>query len=361
VALELGLWRVDGSMPVRVTPSGVPFESQLEGMIEADPTMLGSPLLLIGRQVPTEFGKFIDVLALDDEGALHVLELKRDRTPREVVAQVLDYGSWVQGVSHEQVLDIFSAYRPGVALEQAWSDRFGGSPPEELNATHQLTVVANEVDPATERIVTYLAGFAVPVNVVFFRYFVDGDRAYLAQTWLLPEGQGNARGAQALATRTRGPWNGTDWYVSFGEENGSRNWEDASTYGFISAGGGEWFSRTLRKLPAGGRVFVCIPKTGYVGVGTVAGPAQRFDDATVTVDGLTRRLAELPLTGTYRHAAANAGEDMAEYIVPVAWTATRPRADAVWAKGLFANQNSACKLRSRFTLDHLMDRFGLDD
>ena len=40
---------------------------------------------------------------------------------------------------------------------------------------------------ATERIVTYLTGFNVPVNVVFFRYFRDGDREHLARNWLLDE------------------------------------------------------------------------------------------------------------------------------------------------------------------------------
>jgi hypothetical protein len=44
-------------------------------------------------------------------------------------------------------------------------------------------------------------------------------------------------------------------------------------YGFISAGGGEWFSRTLKNLPLGARVFASIPKCGYVGVGTVIGEA----------------------------------------------------------------------------------------
>ena len=38
---------------------------------------------------------YIDLLAIDADGNLHVLELKRDKTPRDVVAQVLDYGSWV--------------------------------------------------------------------------------------------------------------------------------------------------------------------------------------------------------------------------------------------------------------------------
>jgi len=35
---------------------------------------------------------------------------------------------------------------------------------------------AAEVDAATERIIEYLAkGYGVPVNVVFFRYFLDGS------------------------------------------------------------------------------------------------------------------------------------------------------------------------------------------
>ena len=35
--------------------------------------------------------------------------------------------------------------------------------------------------------------------------------------------------------------------------------EDAVKYGFVSAGGGRWYSQTLRGLPVGARVFVNIP------------------------------------------------------------------------------------------------------
>jgi RecB family endonuclease NucS len=41
----------------------------------------------------TSYGKRIDILAIDAEGTLYVLELKRDQTPRGIVAQLLDYGS----------------------------------------------------------------------------------------------------------------------------------------------------------------------------------------------------------------------------------------------------------------------------
>ncbi|MGY1592241.1 endonuclease NucS domain-containing protein [Geodermatophilus sp. SYSU D00708] len=359
--LEVGLWRVDGGKPVKVTATGVPLESQLETMIEADPTILGTPLLLVGRQVPTDYGTFIDLLAVDDEGALHVLELKRDRTPREVVAQVLDYGSWVRTLSHAQVLEIFTAYKPGVAFEQEWTATFGGDAPEELNGGHRLTIVAGDVDPATERIIGYLTDLGVPVNVVFFRYFDDGDRAYLARTWLIDEARTPPRTGSTSRGGTREPWNELDWYVSFGEESGNRDWDDARRYGFVSAGGGEWFSRTLRKLPVGGRVFACIPGVGYVGVGTVTGEAQPFEEAVVEVDGQSVRLADQPLRAAYQHGPLPTGEDHREYIVPVTWQQTRPRSEPYWVKGMFANQNSACKLRNRFTLEQLATAFDLGD
>ena len=57
--------------------------------------------------------------------------------------------------------------------------------------------VASEIDPATERIIRYLAGMDVPINVVFFRYYTDDGQAYLARTSLLQEGRMAAKPAAA--------------------------------------------------------------------------------------------------------------------------------------------------------------------
>jgi hypothetical protein len=66
---------------------------------------------------------------------------------------------------------------------------------------------------------------------------------------------------QANATITSSgpnePWNG-EFYCSFGEDK-ERSWEDAVQYGFISAGGGAWYSRTLQLLNPGNRVWVKVP------------------------------------------------------------------------------------------------------
>jgi hypothetical protein len=353
VPVEMGLWRVD-DRPVRLTPGGMPTEARLEELIEAEPTILGEPLLIIGRQVPTSYGKIIDLLAVDAEGILHVLELKKDKTPREVVAQALDYGSWVQKLAHEDVLRLYADYGKGGAFETAFQQRFDTPPPEELNTGHRLTVVASAVDDATERIVEYLAGYAVPVNVVFFRYFEDEGHRYLARTWLIDQDRA-AETARGSTSKSKEPWNGRDWYVSFGEEADGRSWHDAVKYGFVSAGGGEWYSRSIRKLPIGARVFTLIPKAGYVGVGFVTGDPMPFAQATVEIDGQQHRLADLPLDGNYLYSG---GE---EWVVPVRWIKSRPRDQAFWKTGMFANQNSATKLRNRFTLDQLSAEFGLDD
>jgi len=340
--LDIGLWRLDDGVR-RILPTGMPAEKRLEDLIESDPSVLGEPLLVIGRQVPTQHGKYVDLLALDGDGALHVLELKRDRTPRDVVAQTLDYGSWVQNLEHEDVLAIFRTYRPGEALEVAFEESFGIPIPEELNTGHVLTIVAGSLDPESERIVSYLAGtFDVPINAVFFRYFTDDDREYVARTWLLdrPSEPGPTGGK---STRQKEPWNGRDWYVSFGDSI-TRSWVDARGHGFVSAGGGEWYSRSLRSVPEGARVWACIPKLGYVGVGVVTGPARPFTESDLASRG--------DLSASYAHPNGEA-----EWLLPVEWLATVPKQQAVWHKGMFANQNSATRLRNSFTLDLLHTAF----
>ncbi len=148
---------------------------------------------------------------------------------------------------------------------------------------------------------------------------------------------------------------GQDWYVAFGHEDGGRQWADGRRFGFVAAVGGEWYSRTLRRVPVGARVWAFIPKRGYVGVGTTLAVARKYRQADVVVDGAWVRMAELPLVGTYE--APNGTHETAEYIVPVQWIEAVPIGAAYWETGMFANQNSACPLRQEFTLKRLVRHF----
>lgn len=362
---KIAMWRIDGE-PRRVQPAKLALESRLEDIIETQTDVLGQPILLIGRQVPTKYGKFIDLLGVNADGDVVVIELKRDRTPRDVVAQVLDYASWVQDLENPEVRAIFDDYqrRTGGAasFDEAFAEVFGDGAPDDLNTRHQLIVVASDMDDATERLVAYLSGgYQVPINVLLLDYFADGDREYLARTWLIDDASVTAtRSGAASAAKKQAAWNGHDWYVSFGEEAGGRSWDDARTHGFVSAGGGEWFSRTMRQLPVGARVLTHIPKSGYVAVGEVLAPARPFEDAVVDHDGSEVPLSSLALQGTYVFPERDDDQDQREWVVPVRWLTAVPRAEAFWKPGFFANQNSACKLRNEYTISEVSSHFGLD-
>jgi hypothetical protein len=150
-----------------------------------------------------------------------------------------------------------------------------------------------------------------------------------------------------------------DYYVSIGE-GPHRTWEDCVRYGYISAGGGSWYSRSLQQLKVGTRIFAYIPKTGYVGVGVVSEPAVPVTDFRVHVGEREVPILEAPLAAPALEEYARDPEKM-EYAVRVDWIRTLEKQDAISERGLFANQNSACRLTDRKTLETLIDRFGLSE
>lgn len=356
--IEVGIWRLD-KKPVKLNISGLNSESVLEDALVNDLSILSPDLMLIGRQIPTSYGKFIDILAMNPEGDLSIIELKRNHTPREVVAQLLDYASWAQSLSYEEIAAIYSDKNGGRRLEEAFDEAFDTSLPEEINQHHEMFVVASSLDSSTERIINYLSeSFGVPLNAVFFSCFSDKGHEYLARTWLIAPEEAERHASKSNVKKGSEPWDGRDFYVSLGED-ARRSWEDCQKYGFVSGGGTKWHSQTLNLLFPGSRVFVNIPKTGYVGVGTVREPALPVGEFQVTVDGKSMPILEAP------HEAPDMGKGandpaQCEYFVRVDWIKTVPRSEAYWEKGLFALQHTACRLTNSFTIERLSKHFGID-
>lgn len=155
------------------------------------------------------------------------------------------------------------------------------------------------------------------------------------------------------ATRkTRGPWTGY-YYVTGGPQE-MRPWEVMRDYGFLTASGGKWYTDGLSRLSVGDEVFYYQVNNGYLGYGVVMTerlPASEF----MLRDGriLTEALPEPYLT-------ENAGDpDRQAYAVGIDWKKTFDRANAKTFQGIFANQNTACKLYSQETVDFLTEAFGV--
>lgn len=366
--VELGVWRIDRELE-RVGITSLDQEKRLEDFLDQDISIASPNWMVIGRQVPTDYGKFIDLLAIDRDGKLIVLELKKNMTPREVVAQLLDYGSWVRELEDADIAAIYAKYceqhHPewsNTSLDEAFHGRFQVKEmPEELNTGHELVVVASELDDSTERIVSYLAEeYGVDINAIFFRIFKDEDREYLSSVWFIDPIEEEP--SPKARRKKKEEWNG-EYYVSFGNYD-RQNWEDARKYSFVSGCGGSWYTKTLGMLSPGDRVWVNIPGSGYVGVGIVTKPVVNVEEFMVTKKGgKSVPITELPVEAPKMFDSTGKDEGKAPRLVAVEWLKTVPLDGAIKEKGFFGNQNTVCKPTARswqHTVDRLKKRFGVE-
>jgi len=249
MAFQMNLWKVNGNTLVGIDKTRLDSEDRLEDWLVNDASMLGIELFIIGKQVSTINRGRIDLLAIDRQGDLLVLELKRDRTPRDVIGQILDYASWVRNLDYEEVNAIASNYLKE-SLPDAFRKHFDEPLPENINTAHSMIIIASEFDESSERIVQYLADeCGVNINVVFFTFFKQDDNEFIGRAWLKDPDQVQ----EVSKTRKRSPWSGY-WFVNVGEGI-HRNWDDNRQYGYIGAGHGTWYSRALKRLKAGDKIF----------------------------------------------------------------------------------------------------------
>lgn len=346
------LYRITDGQLSEVKRSSLSNESMLQDWIVRNPNLLGLDVLVVGREVPTGNRGRIDILTIDQEGNLFIIELKRDRTPRDVIAQILDYASWVTELTPRDVHKI-AEEKLGTSLHDAFKERFGSSPPENLNSNHNMLIVASEFDDQSERIVKYLANeHGVAINTAFFTIFEENGQQLLATDWLMDQQQVVERSA----SRKKAAWTGY-YYVNAGDMHGIRNWDDMCEFGFVSAGNGRFYSQRLEQLGVGDPIYVYQKGRGYVGFGIVQKPAVmaehfRLPDGRVLADIKLREPGILHDEGD---------SEMADYVVSVDWKKTVPISDAKTFRGVFANQNVVCKLTHAETLDFLAELFGKMD
>ncbi len=91
------------------------FESDLEDWLENSPWALVQDelILWVDRQPKAkeeESTIFPDLLGVDAEGNLVIVEFKRGKTPRKVVAQLLEYAAWAKKLSEEDIQEISGKY-----------------------------------------------------------------------------------------------------------------------------------------------------------------------------------------------------------------------------------------------------------
>ncbi len=91
---------------------GLRERRDIQEWVAANPGILGDDLLVIGK----EFSGFdltserLDLLAVDLDGKLVIIELKRDDTGSDVHWQAIKYASYFQRVNADEIVDIAAKY-----------------------------------------------------------------------------------------------------------------------------------------------------------------------------------------------------------------------------------------------------------
>lgn len=334
MAMTQIVWSLDDKS--QLTTAYLVNEKELEDLLYEHIEILNESWIVVGRQVRTTSGKFIDLLCMDHDGDMIVVELKKDLTPREVTAQAIDYASCVARLSVEEIAQIYlSGSNENETLNEAYEKKFNRQLDEEtVNTRVKMIIVAAQMDDSTERIIRYLRDtYDVDINILFFNIFEHNSKRLISRVWFEEDVE-----EAATMTKSKEKWNG-EYYISFGEEG--RKWEDARKWGFISAGGGTWYSKTLGLLSEGDRIWVNIPHTGYVGVGIVTEKAAMAKDVAFLVNGDQKSFNQIDTKGNYLSHADNV--EKAEYVVRVNWVKTVDKQNAVKELGFFGNQNTVCR------------------
>jgi hypothetical protein len=348
----MNLWSIGKDKSLKpVSKSKLNFENDIENWIIDDPTILDLDLMILGRQVHTDHGGYIDILGINKDGDLVIVELKRNRTPRDVIAQCLDYASWVSELSYEQIIDLHKKYS-GINLEESYQNFFDDQIPESLNENHQIVIVAASLDDATERIIQYLADkHSININAVFFNAFDIDGKQILGRSWLKDPEFIEVKSSKGK----RASWTGY-LFVNTGIKEGRvREWNLNIEFSYVSAGGGARWINAIKKLKIGDKIFAYIKGFGYVGYGIVeeeAVPVSEYE-----FEG--KRIVDA-LPDGHPWKGQSPTSEGGEWLSKVTWIKTFSKEQAKWLSNGFANQNVVCKLRDMRTFDFLVKEFDVD-
>ena len=193
MASEIKSWIIsDGTLtPIQstLTEHGRKEKDDLEKWIKSNPSVLGSDIAIIGEQIQTKSGP-VDFLGIDNSGNIVIVELKRDRLPREALAQAIDYASDIadwdldrfqeicQSYTHQTFEDYFQQWFEGITLEDL-----------AINQAQRLLLVGFALEESLGRMIEWLSDkHSVGINAVILNYIKtpNGDEI-LSRMVIIPE------------------------------------------------------------------------------------------------------------------------------------------------------------------------------
>ena len=228
-------------------------EKQIEEWMALKPNLLFTDedaVMIIAQELPGE--PQADLLAVDSQGNLIIIEIKRHWSDRNTVGQLLDYAARLSTWDYDAFNKQWQSYKGGQARDLFEDFRaFVENPCFECEAflkTKRLYVLASEADKGLQRIIKWLRDeHNVPIDFVPFAFFKHGNDVFLRMEKI------DVKPIPQLGFEG-------DWFFNSNE-----------TYAPGAWGYGEAITKAKMDLPArGDRVFVYVNRKGIIAAGKVA-------------------------------------------------------------------------------------------
>ena len=119
--VDINTKKSEAMREVNFSDLGLRERLDIQEWVADNPSILGDDLLMIGK----EFSRFdragdrLDLLAVDKDGRLVIIELKRDDSGSDAHWQAIKYASYFQYVKQQDIIRIFAEYRDDLSEEAA--------------------------------------------------------------------------------------------------------------------------------------------------------------------------------------------------------------------------------------------------
>ena len=252
-------------------------EKNLENWIADNSELLfgGEKVLVIGQSVSGE--SMADILALDADGCLVIVEIKRDWSDRATVGQLLEYAAQMAGKNYEDLEELYRRYNKSkrssehtdVSLLERFQQLTDDSTAERENIPkrqqgHRICIVAPGSDEGLLRIVEWLKEYGVPISFVPFTLYADkyGDAAdILLEIEPMPKDQ-------VVGENIMTEWQG-DWFFLTNETYAPGAYRKMFEQSVIAIGRYKNGPANLEGSAAGERVFAYVNGKGILAVGRI--------------------------------------------------------------------------------------------
>jgi len=224
----MGLWKITDKGPSKVKETKFKaeklLEEHLEDWITQDPSILGEPLLIIGRQVLIpDIKDRLDILAFDPQGNAVIIELKRGKIKDPVDIQSMRYASYISKWSFEDFENLARNFMGKIgdpefnfnAIYESFCEDAGIDETPDLNKDQRVVILGGSVKDKLGSVALWLHDHGIDIKVIEVHAYKDDDIIMIEPDTVIPLKVGRFDDTGRIKPDSSSPWlkDGKEWHL----------------------------------------------------------------------------------------------------------------------------------------------------